>query len=127
MNSLTRLLLGLSFVIFSVNCQATVGYFSLGYGAKSHAMAGATTAAPQDSLAAAVNPAGIAFVGEQVDIGLLAFNPRREAKIFTSAAGASFDVSETSSRDWFLYRVAALLVNLTSSGGGVLRFLLMVV
>ena len=47
MNSLTRLLLGLSFVIFSVNCQATVGYFALGYGAKSHAMAGATTAAPR--------------------------------------------------------------------------------
>ena len=109
MNSLTKLLLGFSIMVLSVNCQATVGYFALGYGAKSHAMAGATTAAPQDALAAAVNPAGIAFVGEQVNLGLLAFNPRREAKIYTSAAGADFDVSETSSRDWFFIPSAGIV------------------
>ena len=46
-----------------LSAQATNGYFSIGYGAKARGLAGAVTALPQDSMAAAVNPAGIAFVG----------------------------------------------------------------
>ena len=109
MHLFARFLLGLSFIFFSINVSATVGFFSLGYGAKSHALAGATTALPQDALAAATNPAGIAFVGEQVDINLLAFNPNREAKIYTSALGTDFDVGDSSSRDWFFIPTGGII------------------
>jgi hypothetical protein len=43
--------------------NATNGYFSHGYGAKSQGMAGVGIALPQDALAAATNPAGTALVG----------------------------------------------------------------
>ena len=56
---------------------ATNGYFSHGYGTKNAGMAGAGTALAQDSIAAATNPAGMAFVGSRVDGGLEVFSPRR--------------------------------------------------
>lgn len=40
--------------------QATTGYFAHGYGIKAKAMGGVGIALPQDALAAATNPAGIA-------------------------------------------------------------------
>ncbi|KXX64529.1 MULTISPECIES: OmpP1/FadL family transporter [Marichromatium] len=55
--------------------SATNGYFSHGWGARSKAMAGVATALPQDGLAAATNPAGMAFVGEGFDIGVAFFHP----------------------------------------------------
>ena len=39
---------------------ATTGYFSHGYGLKAKGMGGVGIALPQDSLAAATNPAGMA-------------------------------------------------------------------
>ncbi|MEQ9546816.1 MAG: outer membrane protein transport protein [Marinobacter sp.] len=57
---------------------ATNGYFKLGYGTISSGMAGATTALSQDSIAAATNPAGMAFIGNRVDGGVELFSPRRE-------------------------------------------------
>ncbi|MDY6841999.1 MAG: outer membrane protein transport protein [Pseudomonadota bacterium] len=57
---------------------ATNGYFSHGYGTISKGMAGAGTALSQDSMAAAINPAGMAFVGNRIDGGLEVFSPRRE-------------------------------------------------
>jgi long-chain fatty acid transport protein len=42
---------------------ATDGYFSTGYGIIQQGQGGAGIALPQDSLAAATNPAGILFVG----------------------------------------------------------------
>ncbi len=61
--------------------QATNGYFSHGYGIKSQGMAGVSIALPQDSLAAASNPAGIAYVGNRADIGASLFQPRRDTRI----------------------------------------------
>ena len=58
---------------------ATTGYFALGYGARSMGMAGAVVSNPQDSIASASNPAGMALVGERVDVGIRFFNPVREA------------------------------------------------
>ena len=81
--------------------HATVGYFSLGYGAKSSAMAGATVAAPQDAMAGAVNPAGMAWVDERVDLSLRAFSPSREASLGTSQLSGNFDVSDKSAKTWF--------------------------
>ncbi|MHB1528914.1 MAG: OmpP1/FadL family transporter [Acidiferrobacteraceae bacterium] len=51
----------------------TAGYFELGYSSKNDGLAGAGVALPEDSMAQAVNPAGIAFVGSRVDLGAAAF------------------------------------------------------
>jgi long-chain fatty acid transport protein len=58
--------------------KAANGYFAHGYGARSKAMAGAATALPQDALAAAVNPAGTAYVGDRLDLEVELFSPRRQ-------------------------------------------------
>lgn len=60
---------------------ATNGYFSHGYGVKAQGMGGVGIALPQDSIAAATNPAGMAFVGDRFDLGLTWFRPTREATI----------------------------------------------
>lgn len=60
---------------------ATNGYFSHGVGQKAKGMAGAGVAYPQDALAAGINPAGMAFVGNRLDIGLEWFSPDRGSEI----------------------------------------------
>lgn len=57
---------------------ATNGYFSHGYGTINKGMGGAGSALSQDSITAATNPAGMAFIGNRVDGGLEVFSPRRE-------------------------------------------------
>ena len=42
---------------------ATNGYFSHGYGIKAEGMGGVGIALPQDTLAAATNPAGMGLIG----------------------------------------------------------------
>lgn len=54
-------------VTLSSFCFATNGVQLVGYGAKAAGMGGASVALPQDSLAAANNPAGMAEVGTRVD------------------------------------------------------------
>ena len=61
--------------------HATTGYFSHGYGIKAKAMGGVGIALPQDALAAATNPAGMALVGNRLDIGVDWFRPDRGAEI----------------------------------------------
>lgn len=46
---------------------ATQGVHLVGYGAKAQAMGGASVAYPQDAIVAANNPAGMAFIGNQLD------------------------------------------------------------
>ncbi|HZV53343.1 MAG TPA: outer membrane protein transport protein [Rhodocyclaceae bacterium] len=60
---------------------ATNGYFAHGYGMKALGMAGVGIAMPQDSLAAATNPAGMVMVGDRLDVGLDWFRPTRGADI----------------------------------------------
>jgi long-chain fatty acid transport protein len=50
--------------------HATNGYFSHGYGVKSQSMGGAGIAFPQDAMAAATNPAGMALMGDRLDVGI---------------------------------------------------------
>jgi long-chain fatty acid transport protein len=57
--------------------HATNGYFRIGVGDKAESMGGVGIAMPQDSLAAATNPAGMAMVGDRVDFGLTWFKPNR--------------------------------------------------
>jgi len=67
--------------LVSPMAHATNGYFAHGYGMKAKGMAGVGIALPQDSLAAATNPAGMVMVGSRVDLGLDWFSPKREANI----------------------------------------------
>jgi long-chain fatty acid transport protein len=78
---------------------ATNGYFSLGYGAKARGMGGAGIAFPQDSLAAATNPAGMAHIDSRADLGLEWFNPNRSAK---SAYGGVARSSESGSDNFYV-------------------------
>lgn len=86
--------------------SATNGYFSQGYGTISSGMAGAGAALAQDSIAAATNPAGLAFVGDRVDGGLELFSPRRKYEVEgPMAPPPAFSLqpgSYQSSRDAFL-------------------------
>lgn len=60
---------------------ATDGYFQPGYSVKSVGMGGVGIALPQDALAAAANPAGMALIGNRADLGLTLFKPNRDANI----------------------------------------------
>jgi long-chain fatty acid transport protein len=74
--------------------MATNGYKSLAFGVKSRGMGGVGVAFPQDAIVAANNPAGMAWVGNRLDIGVDFFNPNRDAEL----AGIEAD----SRRNWFL-------------------------
>ena len=65
---------------------ATNGYFPHGQGIKAKGMGGAAIAFPQDTIAAASNPAGMFFVGNRLDLGVDWFKPTREAEIVGSPA-----------------------------------------
>lgn len=87
----------------SMNCMATNGYFAIGYGPKSIGMGGASIAYPHDGLAAASNPAGMAFVEPGWDAGMRFINTPREAEINCRGVGACTQlVSDKSNRDLFL-------------------------
>ena len=85
---------------------ATNGYFSHGWGTKSKAMAGVATALPQDTLVSAVNPAGTAFVGDSLDLGIAFFSPSDRGYKANDdyMMGAPFVTPGTydSSLDWFV-------------------------
>ena len=87
---------------------ATNGYFAHGTGIKNRALAGAGVAFPQDAMASATNPAGMAFVGNRFDIGTVLFFPDRNYDSSSSLAnglGGAFTVgpdSETSGDKSFL-------------------------
>jgi long-chain fatty acid transport protein len=64
----------------SAPALATNGYFSHGYGIKAKSMGGVGIALPQDALAAATNPAGMAMVGSRIDFGVDLFAPIRTSR-----------------------------------------------
>lgn len=78
-------------VLLASSANATNGYFAHGYGTKAKGMAGVGIALPQDSLAAATNPAGISFVENRLDVGLELFSPRRSASISGNMYGLNGD------------------------------------
>lgn len=86
-HKLTASLLVASGLVVPLAAHATNGYFSHGYGMKDIGMAGVGIALPQDSLAAATNPAGMVMVGDRADIGLDIFKPNRSATVTGNAAG----------------------------------------
>ena len=72
--------------------NATDGYFQPGYSVKSVGMGGVGIALPQDALAAAANPAGMALIGNRVDGGISLFRPNRQADI----NGTTYSGNDTS-------------------------------
>lgn len=81
--------------------SATLGYFAHGYGMKSIGMGGAGIALPQDSLAAASNPAGMVMVGTRYDIGVANFRPDREASVAGSLNPALNTTYDANGEDSF--------------------------
>jgi long-chain fatty acid transport protein len=78
--------------------HATTGYFSHGYGIKAKGMGGVGIALPQDSLAAATNPAGMALIGDRADIGVDWFAPDRGAQVTGNPLfSGTYDGSDTAS------------------------------
>ncbi len=78
--------------------MATNGMLPFGFGMKSKGMGGVGIALPQDSIAAATNPAGMVWVGNRVDFGLEAFYPDRSGSISGSQNplfNGEFDGNET--------------------------------
>jgi long-chain fatty acid transport protein len=77
-------------IMVPMSASATNGYFGIAYGANARGVAGAVTAMPQDSMAAAVNPAGMAHVGNRADLNVEVFSPIRDADSIWghSASGA---------------------------------------
>lgn len=91
------ILLSLFFVPMLAN--ATNGYFSHGTGIKNRALGGAGVAFPQDAMAAATNPAGMAFVGNRYDVGVVLFKPDRDYSAGNSLAngnGGAFTIGPNS-------------------------------
>lgn len=103
-----KIIIPLVFLLVPALSQATNGYFSHGTGLKSRALAGAGVAFPQDAMAGATNPAGMAFVGNRVDVGAVLFKPDRGYSPSTSLAngnGGAFTLgagSETSRNRGFI-------------------------
>jgi long-chain fatty acid transport protein len=89
-------------VMTSPFAYATNGYFAHGYGMKAKGMAGAGIALPQDSLAAATNPAGMANAGDRVDLGLDWFSPNRESTISSNGAGLNGTYSGNGTSNFFI-------------------------
>ena len=87
-----------SAALLAIPLLATDGYISTGFGLKQQGQGGAGVALPQDSLAAATNPAGMAFVGSRFDFGLTLFRPIRSGAIAGSGfpgVDGSYDASRT--------------------------------
>jgi len=77
----------ISLLVAGVPALATDGYFAMGYGTASKGLAGAGVALPLDSLSGASNPASLAFVGSQFDLGLAWFSPRRDFEVKGNPTG----------------------------------------
>jgi long-chain fatty acid transport protein len=89
------LAIAVSGILASPAVYATNGYFSHGYSTKEKGLAGAGTAYSQDAMAAATNPAGMAFIGERMDLGLQLFAPSPRGYTVTGTPPVPGDGSVT--------------------------------
>lgn len=95
---LTRVFAFMALAGLAGSAYATNGYFAHGYGMSAKGMGGAGIAYPQDTLAAATNPAGMVHVGNRMDIGLEIFAPDRG---FTYAGGSPDGNGSGMMESWF--------------------------
>ncbi len=94
--------LALILLFASQSASAINGYFAIAYGAKMTGMAGASIAFPQDTLAAAINPAGMSQV-EGWDVGARFLHLPRDAEFDCRGIGACDEiVRDDSKRDYWM-------------------------
>ncbi|HEY3411831.1 MAG TPA: outer membrane protein transport protein [Armatimonadota bacterium] len=74
---------------FPTCVHATHGYFAYGYGTQAKGMGGAGVALPLDSVQAAVNPAGMVYLGNRFDVGAGLFSIRPQYKVTGNPSGAA--------------------------------------
>lgn len=101
------LALAVAAVVAAPSAFATNGYFAHGYSIKEKGLAGAGVALPQDSLAAATNPAGMVMVGNRMDLGASIFSPSPRSYTATPPTGLGFAANGDGSKvesdnDFFL-------------------------
>ncbi len=82
---------------FGGSAQATEGYFQPGYSAIQKSLAGTGVANPEDAMTLAVNPAGLASVGQEAQIGFSLFSPSRQ---YTVSGGPGFVAPGTVKSGW---------------------------
>jgi len=80
------LAVGVAFALATGTASATNGYYTHGVGTKSKAQAGSGSANPEELLEIATNPAGLAALGESIDVGLGFFMPIRNYRTTDSMA-----------------------------------------
>lgn len=98
--------------------RATEGYFALGYSPAQRGVAGAGVASSQDAMSSALNPASVATVGREMNLGFQVFSPRRG---FTGE-GTGFVPSGSTSSDKEYFAIPNAAYNLPLSNGAVLNF-----
>src|SRR3990172_571995 len=109
-----RATLAAALIGLSTAAHATNGYFAHGTATKNKDLTGAGVALSQDAMAAATNPAGMAFVGERMDVGLALFSPIREYTVTGNPSGAPFSfglVPATAESDNELFYIPHLGMN----------------
>jgi long-chain fatty acid transport protein len=116
---------GTTAVAFHGTAWATNGYFQHGYGTASKGMAGIGVALPQDTQSVIANPAGVATLGDRVDIGIGFFMPDRD--VTATGGGTVTNGVYASENELFLipdfgvnYKFTpdtALAITLTGNGG----------
>ena len=74
-----RMLAAALIVAAPLAAQATDGYFANGYGMKSIGMGGAAIAVALEPFGGAVNPGAMSFLGDEWQLGVSWFSPRRNA------------------------------------------------
>jgi long-chain fatty acid transport protein len=94
--------LAIALLLSSPSAYATNGYFSHGYSIYESGMGGAGVAYPQDCLAAATNPAGMALIGNCELVGVTYFEPSRGTVISGSGAGANGNYNGNSYSSFYI-------------------------
>lgn len=98
--------------------QATEGYFAVGYSPIQRALGGAGVARGSEAMSSALNPAGVAGVGNQMQFGLQLFAPYRgyegTGTVFVPAASVDSDEN--------MFLVPNFAYNRTLANGAVLNF-----
>jgi len=82
--------------------SATDGYFQHGYGIKAKGMGGVGVALPQDAIAAATNPAGMALIGDRIDFGIDYFRPIRSSDVVGNAGPVNGHFDASDKTDFFI-------------------------
>lgn len=98
------------------SAYATNGYFAHGYGTASKAMGGAGIALAEESgsMAGATNPAGMAFVGNRIDLGWEMFMPERGYEC-PEGCGATSTDTQRSDNSFFAVPHMGMNVKLTDN------------